>query len=356
MDTSGLRRDGSPFINLCLVAPLYDNKGNVRYFIGCQVDVTNLIEGGKGLESFQLLLDQDLGAHEQYENPQKGSLKAIGGLGELLSSEEVDVLKHKSRDPTRNPNRNPNSTAQSRLLDRIGGPQSVREGIATAFAEGVRVTAKISWLTGSNAGWYSKDGAHDSHHPSRSNSMEGKPRYIHCTPLLGSDGVPGVWMVVMVENEDITGAINARRKRWGFSPVGPDTGVANSKFTQEKLFSQYRTREGGAHGAAGDGRARSRAESKVIADDNASTFFVDEEVPPPVSSIYAEYLANSAKRSASASRGPSRPPSRAPSRGTPSRGYASSPETPKKRQPRDEMVKMVRLPLPPDRLGEVVEQ
>lgn len=91
------RRDGSPFINLCLVAPLYDNKGNVRYFIGCQIDVTNLIEGGKGLESFQMLLDQDLRAQQQHGSQQKGSLSAIGGLGELLSTEEVDFLKQKSR-------------------------------------------------------------------------------------------------------------------------------------------------------------------------------------------------------------------------------------------------------------------
>ncbi|KAK7703574.1 hypothetical protein SLS57_010860 [Botryosphaeria dothidea] len=413
------RRDGSPFINLCLVAPLYDNKGNVRYFIGCQVDVTNLIEGGKGLESFQLLLDQDLGAHEQSDNPQKGSLKAIGGLGELLSTEEVDILKHKGRHSSNSrastpapppppslgstPNRRfvgvedpleinvwpptqfgPHGRlpgvyqnfmlvrpwpslriiftsaalripglAQSRLLDRIGGPQSVREGIATAFAEGVRVTAKISWLTGN---FHGKD-PHDPHGHSRSNSIEGKPRYVHCTPLHGSDGQPGVWMVVMVENEDFTGAINARRKRWGYSPVGPESGVMSSKFTQEKLFNQYRVREGGDSGGDGRSSSRSRAQSRtqskmIVADDNASTFFVDEEAPPPISSIYAEYLANSGKRSTSASRGPSRPPSRA----TSARGYTSSPEQPKKRWPRDEVAKLVRLPVPPERMGEMDEE
>lgn len=47
------RRDGSPFMNLLMLAPLYDNKGHVRYFIGCQIDVSSLIEGGRGLESFR---------------------------------------------------------------------------------------------------------------------------------------------------------------------------------------------------------------------------------------------------------------------------------------------------------------
>ena len=37
-----------------------------------------------------------------------------------------------------------------------------------------------------------------------------KPRYISCTPLLGSDDQVGVWMVVMVENETVTGSLASR--------------------------------------------------------------------------------------------------------------------------------------------------
>lgn len=36
----------------------------------------------------------------------------------------------------------------------------------------------------------------------------GKARWIHCTPLLGSDDRVGVWMVVMVEAEEVTGRLN----------------------------------------------------------------------------------------------------------------------------------------------------
>ncbi len=37
-----------------------------------------------------------------------------------------------------------------------------------------------------------------------------KTRYISCTPLLGSDDQVGVWMVVMVENETVTGSLASR--------------------------------------------------------------------------------------------------------------------------------------------------
>lgn len=67
-------------------------------------------------------------------------------------------------------------------MDRIGGPQSVRDSILESLTEGVGVTAKIQWLTGSID-------------PEQRNSAEGKPRWIHCTPLLGSDEKIGVWMI-----------------------------------------------------------------------------------------------------------------------------------------------------------------
>lgn len=37
-----------------------------------------------------------------------------------------------------------------------------------------------------------------------------RTRYISCTPLLGSDDQVGVWMVVMVENELVTGSLASR--------------------------------------------------------------------------------------------------------------------------------------------------
>lgn len=70
---------------------------------------------------------------------------------------------------------------QSRFLDRIGGSQHIREGLLEALTQGVGVTARISWLTHSAR--------------AKRNSAQGKPRWVHCTPLLGSDEHVGVWMI-----------------------------------------------------------------------------------------------------------------------------------------------------------------
>lgn len=42
-----------------MCAPLYDDKGTVRYFIGAQIDVTGLVIEGLGVESFRALLHKD---------------------------------------------------------------------------------------------------------------------------------------------------------------------------------------------------------------------------------------------------------------------------------------------------------
>jgi PAS domain S-box-containing protein len=91
------RRDGSPFINLLMMAPLYDNQARVRYFIGCQIDVTHLIEGGRGLDSFQRLLDQDR-ADGRFGDSSKSPKKALRDLGYLLSKDELETLRQRAND------------------------------------------------------------------------------------------------------------------------------------------------------------------------------------------------------------------------------------------------------------------
>lgn len=50
------RRDGSPFINMLMIAPLCDSRGKIRYFIGAQVDVSGLVKDCTDLESLQRLV------------------------------------------------------------------------------------------------------------------------------------------------------------------------------------------------------------------------------------------------------------------------------------------------------------
>lgn len=75
---------------------------------------------------------------------------------------------------------------QSPFLNRIGGSSRVRSDLSAALGEGRGVTAKIRWLAKADE---SGDG-------------EGRPRWIHCTPLLGHSGSVGVWMIVLVDEEN----------------------------------------------------------------------------------------------------------------------------------------------------------
>ncbi|KAK5134953.1 hypothetical protein LTR08_005904 [Meristemomyces frigidus] len=311
------RRDGSPFMNLLMIAPLYDNKGQVRYFLGCQIDVSSLIDGGRGLESFAQLLAQDRSESRFGNRVERDPKHVLGELGQMISDEESHLMRNRTRRASEDSGRESTvqmpkpaqrggrrilgmdesaterglwpSTAlgpsgrlpgvyqnyllvrpypslritftspalripgllQTKFLDRIGGPTHVRDGILDALSHGTSVTAKISWLTESAAA--RQNGSRDSsdRRPSQnsqqSSSMEGKPRWIHCTPLLGSDERVGVWMVVMVENEEVTGQLNRHQQQFGSEAGGlgsPLMGAASPRFTQSKLYAEYLRREG----------------------------------------------------------------------------------------------------------------
>lgn len=66
------RRDGSPFMNLLMVSPLFDSRGIVRYYIGAQVDVSGLVRECAGLESLERLVQQQ----EARETEQDGRFDA----------------------------------------------------------------------------------------------------------------------------------------------------------------------------------------------------------------------------------------------------------------------------------------
>lgn len=164
---------------------------------------------------------------------------------------------------------------QSKFLDRIGGPQHVREGVLDALSHGISITAKIQWLTAAQSQAYSNHAHQQSTDSTRSDefglggrsgSFEGKPRWVHCTPLMGSDEKVGVWMVVMVEHEDITGQLNVLSKLNMNSyphesgPSSPNLGAASARYTGNKLYAEYLRREGkdGGSGVGGSLRGSDR--------------------------------------------------------------------------------------------------
>ncbi|KAK2045282.1 hypothetical protein LZ31DRAFT_541250 [Colletotrichum somersetense] len=246
------RRDGSPFMNLLMVAPLYDSRGTVRYFIGAQVDVSGLAKENSGLEALQSLVaereaadvtsgrntyedeeeerDEFRELSEMFNPVELETVRKRGGNMHRVSQDENQTAAstnwHKPRiliQDDYSPVHQANSAIplasgklsgvyehyllvrpypslrilfaspslrlpgilQSNFMDRIGGSNRVREGLSHAFADGHGVTAKVRWVSRS--------------------SSEGRMRWIHCTPLLGSNGAVGVWMVVLVDDETEAG-------------------------------------------------------------------------------------------------------------------------------------------------------
>ncbi|KAM7223439.1 hypothetical protein V8F06_001316 [Rhypophila decipiens] len=246
------RRDGSPFMNLLMCAPLFDSRGITRYMIGAQVDVSGLVKDCAGLESLQRLVNR--GIHtDRRKYDQSAGKPATGAafreMSGMFTGQEIDTVKKYGGDKYRVQRQGrkhdegisdwlkpraafqddiwagldqaattaPNPTGggplagiyqhyllvrpyphlrilfaspsfripgilQSPFLSRIGGSDGVRQEIEQALMDGTVVTARIKWLS--------------------RNDTSGKPRWIHCTPLIGSNGAVGVWMVIFMDAEE----------------------------------------------------------------------------------------------------------------------------------------------------------
>lgn len=319
------RRDGSPFMNLLMCAPLMDSTGVVRYYLGAQVDVSGLAKDCSGLESLRRLVDKDeegkqwpgvqdvdgdaasrvdsgaeveaappvgfpsardaeLGESDHFrllcEVFNRQELETVRRYGGRMHRNQQDQMQHEpasnwakgrvilhdnESSPPSSPRRQNNSDVhdftgnitispratspplttaptapmptvpttlhgprvptiyehflvvrpypslkilfaspslrvpgilQSHLMSRIGGSKRIHEELEQAFALGQGVTAKVRWISGgvrsdSSSGSSSVENG----------GKEGRPRWIHCTPLIGSNGSVGVWMVVVVDED-----------------------------------------------------------------------------------------------------------------------------------------------------------
>ncbi|KAI4237266.1 MAG: hypothetical protein LQ349_001983 [Xanthoria aureola] len=245
------RRDGTPFVNLVMVVPLRDQNGKVRYYLGAQLDITELVNSSVGLSSLQKLVARqheviDLHGKESLET-HNDLLSQFQQLSETFTSQELQtVLKSQQRQemddqvvngfdslkgsqpqpqdiPARNSSADLNSNIQlpgsgsapslgfyknyllvrphpslrilfasqdlrvpgilqSPLMDQIGGSPRVRDDLYHALEAGQKVTAKVQWLSQA--------------------SEDGAGRWIHCTPLISASGLIGVWMVILVDDDD----------------------------------------------------------------------------------------------------------------------------------------------------------
>jgi hypothetical protein len=253
--TTRSRRDGSPFMNLLMIAPLCDSRGVVRYHIGAQVDVSGLVKECAELESFQRLLELQARGEKppEHQKPDPEKNDELRELSEMLNQNELSTIRKyggrmhregRSEDEESNSShqprlliRDPNTVTppigigasgrlsgiyqhvsipryafsppdvsqyllvrpypslrilfaspsqrvpgvlQSPFMSKIGGSNRVRDELTAALAEGRGVTAKVRWITKLDE--------------------EGRNKWIHCTPLVGSQGNIGVWMVVIVDD------------------------------------------------------------------------------------------------------------------------------------------------------------
>ncbi|KAL9029466.1 MAG: hypothetical protein Q9196_002288 [Gyalolechia fulgens] len=229
-----------------MVVPLRDQNGKVRYYLGAQLDITELVNGCTGLESLRKLVARQLGTLDQNGQddikPCIDQLAEFQQLSETFTTQELQtLLKSQERqqldDQVNNGMRNyqaqsacfRNSSVnldssvrlqgfgsapplgfyqnyllvrphpslrilfaspdlrvpgilQSPLMEQIGGSPRVRNGLYLALESGQKVTAKVQWLSKS--------------------FQDGRARWIHCTPLISANGLIGVWMVILVDEEE----------------------------------------------------------------------------------------------------------------------------------------------------------
>lgn len=116
---------------------------------------------------------------------------------------------------------------QSPFLNRIGGSPRVRADLSAALSEGRGVTAKIRWLA----------------RPDEDGEGEGRPRWIHCTPLLGHTGAVGVWMVVLIDEEGSRESISANRRFRTAPPVATTIGSTANDFDGTRRSGGHERRQ-----------------------------------------------------------------------------------------------------------------
>lgn len=97
---------------------------------------------------------------------------------------------------------------QSSLMERVGGPPSLRQQIEQALHQGQGVTAKVRWLDSPRRA--AQEDGQGQQRQQQQQQASGRSRWIHATPLLGRNGEVGVWMVVLVDEERDGGTSSAR--------------------------------------------------------------------------------------------------------------------------------------------------
>jgi len=87
------RRDGSPFMNLLMIAPLMDSRGTVRYYIGAQVDVSGLLKSCSELPGLAKLVDEEYERKHSTKSVKKNKKDEFLELSEMFNGVELDTVR-----------------------------------------------------------------------------------------------------------------------------------------------------------------------------------------------------------------------------------------------------------------------
>ncbi len=209
---------------------------------------------------------------------------------------------------------------QSPLLDRIGGSTRIREQLVEALAAGQGVTAKVKWLNTSRR--KNKRPAQrkaNINHPLEAHleadddvdtvpelEPAGRSRWLHCTPLAGSKGKVGVWMIVIVDDED------SQSRRFGMvappvpapvqhHPRRPETAMSGPSAISDMSFAIGEIRDASSsHGVRHEMRPRRSSDTLGFPRSEFS-------LPVPNKDGGSTHAIHS-QHASSSQRGPPRPP------------------------------------------------
>ncbi|KAI5194861.1 hypothetical protein E4T38_09373 [Aureobasidium subglaciale] len=262
------RRDGSPFINLLMTAPLFDSKGTLRYFIGAQVDVSGLMKEMTGMEALEKMLEYNQNqGHETNGQPHQSDefeslsemfntteLETVRQCGGRIHREQIDderedgvqprprllvrdasseELLNQSTQPANGPSSGPGGVQRMPENGKLEGvyqhyllirpapslrilftspslrvPGILQSPFLSRIGGSPRVRSELAQAFTEGRGVTAKirwlTRIEDD------GEDEGRSRWIHCTPLLGHGGAVGVWMVILVDEE---GSQSKRRFR-----------------------------------------------------------------------------------------------------------------------------------------------
>ena len=85
------RRDGSPFMNLLMIAPLMDSKGTIRYYIGAQVDVSGLIKDCSDLDGLARVVEKEQDPDAEDDQTERND--EFQDLCEMFNGAELETVR-----------------------------------------------------------------------------------------------------------------------------------------------------------------------------------------------------------------------------------------------------------------------